>query len=840
MEGWDRGIFLLCLLSLLYPAAFGASEPALQKTSNNAWLQWRLPSNISGTILNVALKTTNRTLNIFFADLAKSEVTEGDRIKARLEVLGSGLNASPRMVTFTLSNVTAADAGHYICIEGFGNTPVIDDCGQMLVVVDKPTNPAVQASTAAVENQDLTLKCVANSTSHPLDHGLPLQVQWFDSNDRMLTEAAEEKVMVAGESLVVRSVRREDKGLRYSCRAQHGLDLWSERSAPYSLIPEYGPTSADIKKFQPIVPVNEHKKFQQNCTAVCNPDCSIVWEKQHQTQGDWYNISTQRGLLNITSVQRNEGGQYRCLATNKHGRATRPLTIDVRYAPNVQTTFVDTDVKKPAIRDEHNNVTLKCVFDSNPAPVVTWRSQRGTDGELFIESLESQVPQTSTNTPLPQKLFMSELVLTNLKCSDTDTYICAGRNDLGLTSEGTIDLDVRCMPRNSYGELTLKPLYLCPADETFSVKFQVEAFPSAKILRILSEDEEGHRRIEERGTAWSYNVETLESHRYLATYDLRFLLKPHEYFDRTYYLYLENNQGEIVMAFMLRERGAPKPPKNVTVLRTGSTEVGLTWTPGFDGGKPQEFIISFAREKNDDMEQHWTVHRERVRPSQSTNTGMTLDALDEGTTYTVCVRAVNEYGNSSCSTVSLTTSAITASSAVGGGTVAGIIIAVVVVIIIVVVIVYILVLRPRRNKHKEIEDEDEHLSKKPMLDNGNKAEPSPVVQYTNKKAKLTPVQGSPKPSNNNAPTDLGTEHLVMELPKPPVPGSGTNNRPRNQDGLIYAELDLAKARDSKGIPQRVDAVNYETIDFTRKPPLAHPDPDVLELASDEEDLPFEH
>ena len=58
---------------------------------------------------------------------------------------------------------------------------------------------------------------------------------------------------------------------------------------------------------------------------------------------------------------------------------------------------------------------------------------------------------------------------------------------------------------------------------------------------------------------------------------------------------------------------------------------------------------------------------------------------------------------------------------------------------------------------------------------------------------------------------------------------------QNQDGLIYADLQLANPRDSTPLPERKDAVNYECIDFTCKAP--QPDPDNIELASDEEELP---
>ena len=57
---------------------------------------------------------------------------------------------------------------------------------------------------------------------------------------------------------------------------------------------------------------------------------------------------------------------------------------------------------------------------------------------------------------------------------------------------------------------------------------------------------------------------------------------------------------------------------------------------------------------------------------------------------------------------------------------------------------------------------------------------------------------------------------------------------QNQDGLIYADLQLAKSRDSTPVPERKDAVNYDVIDFTRKAP--EPGPDDIEVVPDEEPL----
>jgi hypothetical protein len=83
---------------------------------------------------------------------------------------------------------------------------------------------------------------------------------------------------------------------------------------------------------------------------------------------------------------------------------------------------------------------------------------------------------------------------------------------------------------------------------------QVEALPPATISLVQSEDERGVRRREERLESWDADVQT-GNERYLTTFTLRFLRDMRLYFDKTYYLRLENTQGYTDLAFLLRERG---------------------------------------------------------------------------------------------------------------------------------------------------------------------------------------------------------------------------------------------------------------------------------------------
>ena len=105
------------------------------------------------------------------------------------------------------------------------------------MLTDKPLDTAIKVSGAAVEGEDLTLECIATSTSLPEDHNLPLQVQWFDSSGAQVT-GGQDKVENQGTALVVRAIQRHDAGLKFSCRASDGLDMWSKPSQPYTIIPE--------------------------------------------------------------------------------------------------------------------------------------------------------------------------------------------------------------------------------------------------------------------------------------------------------------------------------------------------------------------------------------------------------------------------------------------------------------------------------------------------------------------------------------------------------------------------------------------------------------------------
>ena len=93
---------------------------------------------------------------------------------------------------------------------------------------------------------------------------------------------------------------------------------------------------------------------------------------------------------------------------------------------------------------EGENVTIRCQFDSNPAPSVRWYNEKDKTHTLAEHNLADQRPLVTTEDAFPRMTYTSEFVLSNAQCSDTSIYTCTARNELGSGSDGRVELVVVC------------------------------------------------------------------------------------------------------------------------------------------------------------------------------------------------------------------------------------------------------------------------------------------------------------------------------------------------------------------------------------------------------------
>ena len=90
--------------------------------------------------------------------------------------------------------------------------------------------------------------------------------------------------------------------------------------------------------------------------------------------------------------------------------------------------------------------------------------------------------------------------------------------------------------------------------------------------------------------------------------------------------------------------GKPDPPQNLKVTgikvdNAATVAVNVVWTPGYNGGFEQEFVIEYRKQSSDDVFVKVAVDRQA-------GSAYTVQGLDPQTVYVFKVFAKNELGTS--------------------------------------------------------------------------------------------------------------------------------------------------------------------------------------------------
>ncbi|XP_028353185.1 hemicentin-2 [Physeter macrocephalus] len=285
-----------------------------------------------------------------------------------------------------------------------------------LTILAPPVFTSLPGDRSLNPGDRLWLHCAARGSPTP-------RIGWT-VNNQPVTEGVSEQD--GGSTLQRMAVTREDNGT-YVCWAENRAG----RVQAVSFVHVKEAPVLQGEAFSYLVePVGGSVRL--DCVVRGDPAPNIHWIKDGLLlQGSRLRHWMQNGSLTIRRTEKDDAGQYQCLAENELGAVEKVVVLVLQSAPVFQVKPQDVTVRSG------DAVVLRCQASGEPVPTVEWlragqplrtsrRLRTLTDGSLRLERAEA---------------------------GDAGAYECVAHNLLGSATAQAF-LAVRGEPRGSRGSMT--------------------------------------------------------------------------------------------------------------------------------------------------------------------------------------------------------------------------------------------------------------------------------------------------------------------------------------------------------------------------------------------------
>ncbi|XP_052248364.1 nephrin-like isoform X2 [Dreissena polymorpha] len=373
-------------------------------------------------------------------------------------------------------------------------------------------------------------------------------------------------------------------------------------------------------------------------------------------------ISTNNQAITFTRITRAKADYYNFTALNhmkptgfalENGTTSIDVYINVKYRSAITAFYANPAQGNITVEvSEGTPLKLTCVTDSNPWPdIALTRNGVVVQENASVRQIEYNKPSSSCE-------------------NDVGEYTCLSQNELNPSADKrTLRYYVLCTPR-------LSPFIQHSANVTGSLHSSADisvtmiAYP-APTYTWQKLNDSGWKEIETSSrVSIVTSVDRLQSN--VSISDIQ------EADFGSYRVIAKNSQGEIPIVLYFQVSSEPEPVRNLQFIEGSLTENSavIMWSPGFDGGNPQTFLVLFKRRADNE----WSA------PMETTVANITLTGLQPGTDYQVKVLAENSIGSSEHSEpISFTTLIIEKpnNAALIGGAIGGVIGAALILVVVV-------------------------------------------------------------------------------------------------------------------------------------------------------------
>ncbi|XP_045473862.1 Down syndrome cell adhesion molecule-like protein Dscam2 isoform X48 [Harmonia axyridis] len=328
----------------------------------------------------------------------KQPVTLNDRVK---QVAG----------TLIIREAKVEDSGKYLCVV---NNSVGGESVETVLTVTAPLKANIAPNVQTIDfGRPAVFTC--NFEGNPIK-----TIRWLKDGHPMDHQEA---------VLRIEAVRKEDKGM-YQCFIRNDQES-AEATAELKLGGRFEPPQ--IRQTFNEETVQPGNSVIMKCIASGIPSPEMTWELYGRklSNSDRYQIGQYVAVngdvvsnLNITSINTNDGGLYRCVASSKVGSADHSARINVYGLPFVRS------MEKQAIV-AGGTLIVHCPFAGHPVESVVWER----DGRVLPINRKQKVFKNGT------------LIIENVeRSSDQATYVCVAKNAQGYSARGSLEVQVMVLP----------------------------------------------------------------------------------------------------------------------------------------------------------------------------------------------------------------------------------------------------------------------------------------------------------------------------------------------------------------------------------------------------------
>ncbi|XP_053196527.1 muscle, skeletal receptor tyrosine-protein kinase [Scomber japonicus] len=210
----------------------------------------------------------------------------------------------------------------------------------------------------------------------------PADITWIKNNHPIMYYDPRYITKEQGQMLIIPHAKESDNG-EYCCLATNGIGEPAKSCGALQL-----KMKPQIKRHPTNVTLLVESKAVLPCVTLGNPKPDVTWLKDDELIKVSDRITIlDYGALKIHNIQREDAGQYRCVARNSFGLAfSKPVTIEVQAPARILRVPRDKSVVY------NSQISLECNATGNPIPTITWLENGDTiSGASVDETLVGEV-----------------------------------------------------------------------------------------------------------------------------------------------------------------------------------------------------------------------------------------------------------------------------------------------------------------------------------------------------------------------------------------------------------------------------------------------------------------